>query len=170
MLAIWGSSASWFPFHSSRIKQADQNAYQIYSYNHGMSIFLGKHDLVFEIRIGYSVLFCSNTKNLQRVPARDCRCITSNLNLESLKLKILSTAKTRWQLLFDKLATNMINCPISNPVVSFIWPWDHHFWSFCWVMFLLPRELSITNMLGQVYMEMVQVCMSRPFSVFCEIL
>jgi hypothetical protein len=125
------------------------------------------------VRNPYSILrviLFKYTKNLQQVLILDCRCVISDLNLKSLKLKLHSTAKTRWQLLFDKLATNMINCPYSNPVMSFIWPWYHHFWSFCWVMFLLLRELSITNMLGQVYIEMAKVSMSRPLRLFCETL
>lgn len=154
MLALWGSSALQFPLSSWRIK---------------LIKMLSKYILIIFAWVFFHkiITLCSKSvqdtcSNTQRIYSE---CVISVLNLESLKLKIHSTEK-----LDDKLATNIINCSYSNPVMSFIWPWYHHFWSFCWVMFLLLRELSITNMPGQVHIEMAQVFMSRPFSLFSETL
>jgi hypothetical protein len=51
-----------------------------------------------------------------------------------------------------------------------MWPWHHHIYGLCWVMFLLPWKLSIMNMLGQVYTEVANfACHCHLPCIFLEV-
>jgi len=88
-------------------------------------VFLEKPRTRFSLRLWYLV---TKLKSMQYLHVYSVTARLRDRYFEFLKLKTWS-GKRKFLNFSKMVVVSMIHCLYSNPLMFFIWPWQHHFWS-----------------------------------------